>query len=188
MSEIQAINDKLQGNVATYSRCGGVVNNQIRKGLLRSLPANFLKSVNIWKSYKQEGDCLEHFLRLLAVCWPGVRFAWNNHALACNFAKYSPIKKIFPHGLNNKLFLISLLTTPPHLKCVATLLVINLSLMACFADINVLRGSVATCARCGGIFNVHLTTNLPRNLLVNFFTKSVKIWQNYGHGHIFTDF
>jgi len=27
----QAINDKSQGSVATYLRCGGVVNNQIKK-------------------------------------------------------------------------------------------------------------------------------------------------------------
>jgi len=32
----QAINDKLQGSVATYFWCGGVVNNQIKKGLLLS--------------------------------------------------------------------------------------------------------------------------------------------------------
>ena len=38
--------------------------------------------------------------------------------------------------------------------------------MACFADINVSQGSVATHARCGGIFNQHLTTNLPKNLPV----------------------
>jgi len=37
MSAKQAINDKLQGSVAAYLRCGGVVNNQIRKGLLLSL-------------------------------------------------------------------------------------------------------------------------------------------------------
>ena len=48
MSAKQAINDKLQGSVATYLRCGGVVNNQIKKGLLLSLRAkNNLKSVNI---------------------------------------------------------------------------------------------------------------------------------------------
>jgi len=28
--------------------------------------------------------------------------------------------------------------------------------MACFADINVSLGSVATYARCGGIFDIHL--------------------------------
>ena len=33
----QAINDKLQSRVAIYLRCGGVVNNQIKKGLLLSL-------------------------------------------------------------------------------------------------------------------------------------------------------
>ena len=38
--------------------------------------------------------------------------------------------------------------------------------MACFADINVSQGSVATNARCGGIFDIHLTANLPGNMLV----------------------
>jgi len=33
----RAINDKLQGSVATYLRLGGVVNNQIKIGLLLSL-------------------------------------------------------------------------------------------------------------------------------------------------------
>jgi len=37
MSAKQAINDKLQGSIATYLRCGGVVNNQIKKGLLLSV-------------------------------------------------------------------------------------------------------------------------------------------------------
>jgi len=41
--------------------------------------------------------------------------------------------------------------------------------MACFSDINVSQGSVATYARCGGIFNIHLTANLPRNLSVKKF-------------------
>ena len=38
MSAKQAINDKLE---ATYLRCGGAVNNQIRKGLLLSLSVDF---------------------------------------------------------------------------------------------------------------------------------------------------
>jgi len=37
MSAKQAINDKLQGSVAAYLRCGGGVNIQIKKGLLLSL-------------------------------------------------------------------------------------------------------------------------------------------------------
>jgi len=90
--------------------------------------------------------------------------ARDNQVFACNFAKYSPIKK-FTHRLSNKPFLIWLLTTPPHLKYVATI-PCNLSLMACFADIDVSQGSVATYAWCGGIFDIHLTANLQRNLLV----------------------
>jgi len=53
--------------------------------------------------------------------------------------------------------------------------------MACFADINVSQGSVATYARCGGIFNIFLAANLPRNLQVKKFLISVKNCQNYGH-------
>ena len=41
MSAKQAINDKLQGSVATYLRCGGVVINQIKKNLLMSVCENF---------------------------------------------------------------------------------------------------------------------------------------------------
>jgi len=37
MSAKQAINDKLQGSVATYLWCGGVVYKQINKSLLLSL-------------------------------------------------------------------------------------------------------------------------------------------------------
>ena len=37
ISAKQAINDKLQGSVAEYLRCGRVVNNQIKKGLLLSV-------------------------------------------------------------------------------------------------------------------------------------------------------
>jgi len=97
----QAINDKLQGSVATNVKCGRVLNNQINKSLLLSLRVRkSLKSVNIWQSYKQERDCLVHFVRLA-------------NALLKD------------------------------------------SLVACFADINVSQGSVATYViRCGGVFNV----------------------------------
>ena len=59
-------------------------------------------------------------------------------------------------------------STPPHLKYAATL-PCNLSLMACFADSDVSQGSVATYARCGGIFNIRLTANLLRNLPIKIF-------------------
>ena len=65
MSAKRAINDKLQGSVTTNLRCGGVVNNQIKKGLLLSLWVKKLKSVNIWQSYQQERNCLVHLC-----AWP----------------------------------------------------------------------------------------------------------------------
>ena len=145
MSTKQAINDKLQGSVATYLRCGRVANNQIKIRLLLSVGVEFFfsKSVNIWQSYKQERDCFVHFFRLLSPCWPSSQRARDNHVLACNFAKYLPIYKFFSLTLSSKPFLIWLLTTIPHLKYVATLHY-NLSLMACCADINVSQGSVET--------------------------------------------
>jgi len=120
----------------------------------------FFKLVNIWQSYKQERDCLVHFARLANTLLKDEESARNNHVLACNFPNIHRFKKMTDR-LNNKPFLIWLLTTPPHLQCVATL-PCNLSLMACFADINVSRGSVATYPKCGRI--IRLTTNLPRNL------------------------
>jgi len=42
------------------------------------------------------------------------------------------------------------------------------------AEINVLQGSVATNARRGGIFDIHLTANLPRNLPVKKILESVR--------------
>ena len=35
--------------------------------------------------------------------------------------------------------------------------------------------------KCSGMFNNLFTTNLLRNIPVNEFWKSIKIWQNYGH-------
>jgi len=40
--------------------------------------------------------------------------------------------------------------------------------MACFADVNVSQGSVATYARCGGILNTNSTTDLTKSLPVIF--------------------
>jgi len=101
--------------------------------------------------------------------------AGNNHVLAYNFAKHSPLVDIFfTHTLSNKPLLIWLLATPSHQY--ASTLPSDLSFRACSADINVSQGSVATYARCGGVFNIHLTANLPRNLPVKYiFFKLVNI-------------
>jgi len=44
----------------------------------------------------------------------------DNHVLACNFAQYSPILNFLTDRLRYKSFLIWLLTTPPHLKYIAS--------------------------------------------------------------------
>ena len=140
-----------------------------------------LISVNIWQSYKQKRDCLVHFLRLLQ-CVGQARKVHETTTLLALLVTLPNIHRIkkFADTLNNKPFLFRLLSTPPHLIYVATLLC-NVLLMACFADTNVSQGNVVTYARCGGTFNIHLTANLLRNLLVKKICKSVKIWQNYGH-------
>ena len=72
MSAKQALNDKLQGIVAAYLRCGGIANNQIKKGLLLSLRVNFFNRWIFGKVTSKKRDCLVHFRRLLAVCWPRI--------------------------------------------------------------------------------------------------------------------
>ena len=61
-----AINNKLQCSVATYLRCDGVANDQIKKGSLLSLSVEKLKLPNIWQSYKQALGCLVHVLHLFS--------------------------------------------------------------------------------------------------------------------------
>ena len=163
----KAIDDKFQGSVAAYLMCSGVVNNQIKKDLLLSLR---VKKILI----------SEYLAKLQAKMWMLLSLAlsssFSSVLARCAKCMKQPrslpdiywLKK-FTHTLSSKPFLIWLLTTPPHVKYVATL-PCNLSLMACFAHINVSQGSVATHARRGGIFNIHLTANLPTNLpVISFF-------------------
>ena len=86
ISAKRANNDKLQGNVATYIRCSGVVNNQIKTCLLLSLRVIF-KSAIIWQRYKQERGCLKHFARMANTLLTDGKSARDNHILACNCAK-----------------------------------------------------------------------------------------------------
>jgi len=58
MSPKQANYDKLQGSVATYLRCTGLLITKLR--IIAESEWNFFQSVNIWQSYKQERDCLVH--------------------------------------------------------------------------------------------------------------------------------
>ena len=114
------------------------------------------------------------FARLANTLVKDEESARDNHVLACNFAKYLSFKK-FSDRLSNKPFLIWLLTTTPHLKIICSYtvtLLCNLSLMSCFANMDVSQGSVATYARWGWIFNIHLTANLPRIFqLISFWNR-----------------
>ena len=100
---------------------------------------------------------------------------------ARNYAKNSPILKIFPlTRLINKRLVIWLLTAPPHLEYVTTVLC-NLSLITAlvcdchsFSDINVSQGSVATHMKCGGIFNKFIAANILENLTVEICDKPVE--------------
>ena len=51
--------------------------------------------MTIWRSYKQERDCLVHFARLANTLLKDGESARDNHVLACNFAKYSLILTFF---------------------------------------------------------------------------------------------
>ena len=58
-----------------------------------------------------------------------------------------------------------------HFACMTNTLLKDEEGDACFADIKVSQGSVSTYARCDGIFNIHLTVNLPRTFQWCFFFK-----------------
>ena len=48
--------NKSQGSLATYLKCSGLFNDHFTTNLLlRLLAKQFLKSVNIWRSYRKEG-------------------------------------------------------------------------------------------------------------------------------------
>jgi len=48
-----------------------------------------------------------------------------------------------------------------------------------FSKIYILRGSVATQLRCGGIFNSLVIANCPQSVPVKEFLKLVNIWERY---------
>jgi len=151
------INDILQSSIATHFRHGGVVNNQIKKGLLPSLQVKilfFLISEYLAKLPARRR--LSH-----ALCAPGY------HAV-----------KSQTKCTTQSIFLsvtIWLLTIPPHLKYVTTV-PCNLSLITALvcdcrslSDISVSQGSAVTHMRCGGIFSKHFAANLLENRTVKTF-------------------
>ena len=96
----------------------------------------FFELVNIWQSYKQERCFLVHFLRLLAMCWPGAQSARD-----------------------------TLCATPPRLKYVGTL-PCNLSFIASFLTLMFHKVVCNICKVYGRIFNKHFSVILAGNLPV----------------------
>jgi len=72
--------------------CGGVVNNQIKKGLLLSLRVKKIKIGECLAKLQARTWLSRALVRLVAnALLKDGESARNNHVLACNFAKYSPI-------------------------------------------------------------------------------------------------
>jgi len=96
--------------------------------------------------------------------------AQDSHALACNFVNYSPILTFPPGKLSNKLFLIWLLTTPPHLKYVAAL-PCNLSLIACFLTCTFfVKVLVTTTFLLENMRNIHQLKNSLADSAINIYS------------------
>ena len=60
-----------------------------------------LKLLNIRQSYKQEGDCLVHFLRLLAVCWQARKVHETTTFLLATCQIFTDLKKKNTNRLNS---------------------------------------------------------------------------------------
>ena len=85
----------------------------------------------------------------------------------------SRFTKVFTGRFLVKFAVKCILKIPPHLAYVATLPCETL--MSAKQAINdKLQGSVAAYLRCGGIFNMHLTANLTRNLPVKTFVNRLR--------------
>jgi len=83
----QAINDKLQGSVAKFLRCGGLSITKLRKVYCWVCRWNFYKkSVNIWQTYTHEGGCLVRFVRLATVIKDEESARHNPHFLPVTIA------------------------------------------------------------------------------------------------------
>ena len=69
--------------------------------------------MNIWQSYKQERGCLMHFVCLANTLLEDEESARDNHVLAGNFAKYSPILIVFFHSQTQQLTFLNLVINHP---------------------------------------------------------------------------
>ena len=120
MSWKQAINDKLQGSVATYIRCDGVVNKKIRK-VYCWVWAKKIKNQWIFRKVTSKILVISCTFRAWPTHWQKAKKVHETITfLLVTLSDIYRLKK-FTRRLNNKPFLIRLLTTPPHFEYIATL-------------------------------------------------------------------
>jgi len=101
MSTKQAINNKSQGSVATYLRCGGVVNNKLRKVYCWVCEWKKFKIVNIWQRYKQERDCLMHLCTWPTHCKKTEKVHETITFLLVTLPNIHRFKKFYSHSTTN---------------------------------------------------------------------------------------
>ena len=86
-----SINDKLLASVATFFRCGGVVNYHIKKGWLLSVWVNFFLNRWIFGKITSKSVVISCTARLANALLKDEESARDNHVFASTSAKYSPI-------------------------------------------------------------------------------------------------
>ena len=112
------INNKLQGTVVTYLRCGGIANNnnqianmpigltKLRKVYCWVYKWIFFTSVNIWQSYKQEAGCLVHFVCLATILLHEAQLSPRDRAMgrvSWNLAScHATVQKLLVRQVLNK--------------------------------------------------------------------------------------
>ena len=98
MSAKPANNDKLQGNCSFFKFVVELLMTKWRKVYCWVCEWKKIKIGKYLAKFKQERDCLMHFLRLLAVCWPGAQstlYITNQRWSALNFLHWPTASK---HG------------------------------------------------------------------------------------------
>ena len=135
----------------------------------------FFKSVNIWHSYKHEGGCLVHDVRLANTLLKIEKKVHDAIDVLCQI--FTDFKDLFTDSLSNKPCLIWLLKIAPHLNYV-TAVPCNLSLITALvcdcrslSYIIVSRGSAAKHMKCAEIFS---KKNFAANLLENLKVKKIE--------------
>jgi len=131
----------------------------------------FLKSVDIWRRYRQEVTN-----RSLILC----------KSILLQYLFFCVAVDAYSHTVRILVWLLCIIFAQ---WTVLSGWVLHDSLLHSglvhgnFLNTDVLQGSVATCLRCGGRVEEDFVVNLLLNLTVTEFRKSVNIWRSYGQDY-----